>query len=84
MIACPPSKASDCTAARAAETESPDQSPMSLPAIVTASASGLSRFPWQLGHGVGFIRPPIQRRMPSLDVSRYRRSRLLSTPSNRP
>ncbi len=52
------------------------------PAILTDSASGFSRAPSQALHGVWLMYFSISSRDQALSVSRQRRSRLFTTPSN--
>jgi hypothetical protein len=56
--------------------------PICRPAILTASASGLRRLPAQAAQGVEVKYLAISSRAHSLSVSRQRRSRLRTTPSN--
>ena len=54
---------------------------MFRPSTVTASASGRSRRPWQVGHGFWTMNFSSSVRMYSDSVSLNRRSRLVTTPS---
>jgi len=57
-------------------------SPMWRPPTRTHSASGLSRWPLQAAQGMSVKYLAISSRAQSLSVSRQRRSRLVTTPSN--
>ena len=66
----------------ASVTESVATSEMLRPSTVTASASGRSRRPLQVGHGFWTMNFSSSVRMYSDSVSLNRRSRLVTTPSN--
>ena len=63
-------------------TESSATSPMWRSPTLTQSASGLSRKPLQASQGMSVKYFEISSRAQSLSVSRQRRSRLVTTPSN--
>ena len=66
----------------ARRTDSSATCEMVWPPILTHSASGLSRAPWQASHGTSVKYFCRSSRAQSLSVSRKRRSRLVMTPSN--
>ena len=76
-----PAPLSPATHSSPCMTDMPDTSMMFLASMVTASASGLSRLPWQTGHGVETMYCSISSRMRSDCVSRAIRSSRGMTPS---
>jgi len=56
-------------------------SAMDLPSTVTARAIGLSRVPWQTGHGTSRMKPANRSRLESLSASACLRSMYGIAPS---
>ena len=73
---------SAATHASASVIDITETSQMFLPSTVTARISGFSRRPWQTGHGRVTMYFSSSVLMYSESVSRYRRSRFVTTPSN--